>query len=156
MAVTLRTTSGDIKVELFCEDEPDACRNFIALCASGFYNNLPFHRVIPGFLVQCGDNTATGDGGECPFGEAVEVKPNEKFCDAFVLGYAEQERVRSQFFITITPQPRLNGRFCGFGKVIFGANVVQSMSRVPTLDDHYPISPTIVKSVEIHYNPFAQ
>ena len=155
MAVTLRTTAGDVKIELFCEEEADACRNFIALCASGFYNGLPFHRVIPGFLVQCGDNSATGGGGGSAAGEPVEVKGNQKFSEAFVVGYAEQEKVRSQFFITIAPQPQLNGRYCGFGKVIFGANVVQAMSRVPTLDDHYPISPTIVKTVEIHYNPFA-
>ena len=156
MAVTFRTTSGDIKVELLCEDEPQACRNFLALCASGFYNGLPFHRVIPGVLVQCGDNSGNGDGGECPFGDYIEVAGNENFFEPFVLAYAEERQARSQFFITITSQPHLNGRYCGFGRVIFGQNVVQSMSRTPTLEDNYPVSPTVVKSVEIHYNPFAE
>ena len=87
--------------------------------------------------------------------ESIYVEPNERFNEPWILGYADQEKVRSQFFITVGAQPQLNGQYCGFGKVIFGMNVVQSISRVPTLEDHYPISPTIIKTIEIHFNPFA-
>ncbi|CAK40554.1 hypothetical protein CBS63078_8573 [Aspergillus niger] len=55
MSVTLHTTHGDLKVELFCEAVPKTAENFIALCASGAYNNTPFHRLIPGFMIQGGD-----------------------------------------------------------------------------------------------------
>ncbi|OOF99216.1 hypothetical protein ASPCADRAFT_127780 [Aspergillus carbonarius ITEM 5010] len=55
MSVTLHTTQGDLKVELFCEAVPKTAENFIALCASGAYNNTPFHRLIPGFMIQGGD-----------------------------------------------------------------------------------------------------
>ncbi|KAJ5900580.1 Peptidyl-prolyl cis-trans isomerase-like 3 [Penicillium subrubescens] len=55
MSVTLHTTQGDLKVELFCEAVPQTAENFIALCASGAYNETPFHRLIPGFMIQGGD-----------------------------------------------------------------------------------------------------
>ncbi|PYH96598.1 cyclophilin-like protein [Aspergillus ellipticus CBS 707.79] len=55
MSVTLHTTQGDLKVELFCEAVPQTAENFIALCASGAYNDIPFHRIIPGFMIQGGD-----------------------------------------------------------------------------------------------------
>ncbi|KAI9373011.1 cyclophilin-like domain-containing protein [Aspergillus egyptiacus] len=55
MSVTLHTTHGDLKVELFCEAVPKTTENFIALCASGAYNSTPFHRLIPGFMIQGGD-----------------------------------------------------------------------------------------------------
>ncbi|KAK7934316.1 hypothetical protein WMY93_005212 [Mugilogobius chulae] len=57
MAVTLHTDLGDIKIELFCERAPKTCENFLALCASGFYNGCSFHRNIKGFMVQTGDPT---------------------------------------------------------------------------------------------------
>ncbi|KAE8357024.1 cyclophilin-like domain-containing protein [Aspergillus coremiiformis] len=55
MSVTLHTTHGDLKVELFCEAVPKTAENFLALCACGAYNNTPFHRLIPGFMIQGGD-----------------------------------------------------------------------------------------------------
>lgn len=154
MAVSLSTRLGDIKIELFCEDEPDAARNFLALCASGFYNGKKFHRVIANFLIQCGDDNGTGDGGQSPFG-SVTVIPNDVFSDPWIIGYADEGEVKSQFFITVRAHRHLNGRFCGFGKVIHGMNVVQSISRIPTLPDNYPISPVAITNTHIHYNPFA-
>ncbi|KAJ5770162.1 uncharacterized protein N7511_002213 [Penicillium nucicola] len=55
MSVTLHTTQGDLKVELFCEAVPQTAENFLALCACGAYNDTPFHRLIPGFMIQGGD-----------------------------------------------------------------------------------------------------
>ncbi|KAH0792363.1 peptidyl-prolyl cis-trans isomerase-like 3 [Histomonas meleagridis] len=156
MSLTIHTDVGDIKVELFCDEAPDACKNFLALCASGFYNGLAFHRIIPGFLIQTGDNSKTGIGGRSALGESVEVQPTAKFNEPGVLGYAEKESVRSQFFITVSPQPQLNGEYCGFGHVIFGLNNVESINRIPTLEDFYPIKPVRIKSITIHANPFAK
>jgi cyclophilin family peptidyl-prolyl cis-trans isomerase len=62
-SVTLQTDVGPIKIELFCEDCPKICENFLALCASDYYNDSPFHRNIKGFIVQTGDPTGTGKGG---------------------------------------------------------------------------------------------
>ena len=156
MSLTLHTTIGDIKIELFCEEEPDACLNFLALCASGFYNGLVFHRIIPTMLIQIGDDSNTGLGGRSALGESVKVSPTSFFNEAGIISYAETENVRSQVFITVSPQPQLNGVYCGFGRVIFGMNNVVSINRIPTLSDNFPIKQVKVKSVTIHANPFAK
>ncbi|CAO3671139.1 unnamed protein product [Rhizopus microsporus] len=62
--VILYTTAGDIEIELWGKEAPRASRNFIQLCLEGYYDNTIFHRIIPGFLVQGGDPTGTGQGGE--------------------------------------------------------------------------------------------
>ena len=64
MSVTLHTDLGDLKLELFCKLCPKTCENFLALVASGKYDGTVFHRNIPGFIVQGGDPTGTGKGGE--------------------------------------------------------------------------------------------
>jgi len=64
MSVTLHTNLGDLKIEVHCELVPTAAENFMALCASGYYNNTVFHRNIKGFMIQGGDPTGTGKGGE--------------------------------------------------------------------------------------------
>jgi peptidyl-prolyl cis-trans isomerase-like 3 len=155
MAVTFHTSLGPVKIELFCEECPVACENFLALCASGFYDSLVFHRVIPNFLIQSGDNTRTGTGGNSALGDDVRSPPTDVFNDAWIVAYADQDPIRSQFFITVRPQPQLNGEYCGFGRVIFGANVVQAISRTPTFEDNFPVSPAMIKSATIHFNPFA-
>lgn len=156
MSLTLHTTVGDIKLELFCDEAPDACLNFLALCASGFYNGLVFHRVVPAMLIQIGDNTGTGVGGRSALGESVRVQPTSFFDSSGIISYAETDTVRSQVFITVSPQPQLNGIYCGFGRVIFGMHNVSSISRIPTLSDSYPIRQIRVNSVTIHVNPFAK
>ncbi|KAK2746963.1 Peptidyl-prolyl cis-trans isomerase cyp10 [Myotisia sp. PD_48] len=72
MSVTLHTTHGDLKVELFCEAVPKTAENFLALCAAGAYNNTPFHRLIPSFMIQGGDislstNLNSRQGSTLPF-----------------------------------------------------------------------------------------
>lgn len=69
MSITLLTSHGDIKVELFCEHTPLAAKNFLALCGSGYYNNSIFHRNIKNFIVQGGDPTGTGKGGQSIYGK---------------------------------------------------------------------------------------
>lgn len=72
MSVTLHTTLGPIKIEVFCDTAPRTSFNFLALCASGYYNNTNFHRNIKGFMIQGGDPTGTGKGGECIWGGKFE------------------------------------------------------------------------------------
>lgn len=77
MAVTLHTSLGDIKLELYADDVPKTCANFLALAASGKYDNTLFHRNIKGFMIQGGDPTGTGKGGESIWGGAFsdEFRP---------------------------------------------------------------------------------
>ncbi|KAH6945161.1 hypothetical protein HPB50_007460 [Hyalomma asiaticum] len=79
-SVTLHTDLGDIKIELFCEACPKTAENFLALCASDYYNGCLFHRNIKGFMVQTGDPTGTGKGGESIWGEkfADEIRDELK------------------------------------------------------------------------------
>lgn len=63
MSVTFETSHGELKLELFCEHCPKACENFLALCASNYYNNTIFHRNIKGFIIQGGDPSGLGEGG---------------------------------------------------------------------------------------------
>ena len=64
-AVVLQTNQGDIEINLFCDVAPKTCENFIGLINKGYYNGLIFHRVIPNFMIQGGDPTGTGRGGDC-------------------------------------------------------------------------------------------
>ena len=73
MSVTLHCEVGDIKIELYCEQCPKTCENFLALCASDYYNGCLFHRNIKGFMVQTGDPTGTGKGGQSIWGGKVKL-----------------------------------------------------------------------------------
>jgi len=68
MALTLHTSLGDLKIELFIHEAPKACANFLALAAAGKYDETPFHRNIKGFMIQGGDPTGTGKGGDSVWG----------------------------------------------------------------------------------------
>lgn len=72
MSVTLHTTVGDLKLEVFCDRVPRLAENFLALAASGYYDNTAFHRNIKGFMIQGGDPSGSGKGGECIWGGTFE------------------------------------------------------------------------------------
>lgn len=154
MTVILHTTRGIIRIKLFTEEYHDACLNFLQLCKNGFYDGLIFHRIIQNFIIQTGDNTKTGIGGRPSYGESIDVLPSSNFDQGGIVAYAEKGSVRSQFFITLHPQPELNGQYCGFGKVIEGFNVIQSISRIPTLPDNFPINHVKITSAEVIETPF--
>lgn len=72
--VLMVTSAGDFDIELWSREAPKACRNFVQLCMEGYYNGSIFHRVIPGFIVQGGDPTGTGEGGESIYGKPFRVR----------------------------------------------------------------------------------
>ncbi|KOB88075.1 hypothetical protein PFDG_04564 [Plasmodium falciparum Dd2] len=72
MSLSIHTNYGDIKIELFCYEVPKTCKNFLALCASGYYDNTKFHKNIKGFAIQGGDPTNTGKGGQSIYGKYFE------------------------------------------------------------------------------------
>lgn len=78
------TTAGDFDVELWSREAPKACRNFVQLCLEGYYDGTIFHRVVPGFIVQGGDPTGTGTGGESIYGKPFKVRHQEdRLCNGF-------------------------------------------------------------------------
>lgn len=112
MSLTLNTTLGPIKIELFCEEAPKTCMNFLGLAASGKYNNTKFHRVISGFIIQGGDTTGTGKSGESIYGKCFEDEIVETLTHnrRGVVSMANKgpNTNLSQFFITFDKQVHLN------------------------------------------------
>ncbi|XP_077527067.1 peptidyl-prolyl cis-trans isomerase-like 3 isoform X1 [Haemaphysalis longicornis] len=160
MSVTLHTDVGDIKVELFCESCPKTAENFMALCASDYYNGCLFHRNIKGFMVQTGDPTGTGKGGESIWGGkfADELHDDLKHNVRGVVSMANNgpNTNASQFFITYAKQPHLDLKYTVFGKVIDGMDTLDELEKVPVNPKNFrPLRDIRLNAVTIHANPFA-
>lgn len=131
---TIATDKGDIKVKLDHEHAPMSVTNFIQLIDAGFYNGLTFHRVVPGFVIQGGDPTATGTGG--PGYTTKAEHGNGLLHDQGVVAWArlpdnvnpDQRNSGSQFYITLDATPHLNGQYTVFGKVVSGMDAVQAIA----------------------------
>ncbi len=134
--VVLQTNKGDITLKLYPKIAPKACENFIGLAKSGYYNGIIFHRVIKNFMIQGGDPSGTGMGGQSiwkkPFED--EFKPNVIFDKPGILAMANSGKNTngSQFFITTVPTPWLNGAHTIFGEVTKGLDVVKTIENAKT------------------------
>ena len=161
MSVTLHTDIGNIKLELYCDSAPKACTNFLALCASGYYNDCVFHRNIKGFMVQTGDPTNTGKGGKSIWGEFFEDELNEtlKHNRRGVVSMANKgpNTNQSQFFITYSKQSNLDMKYTIFGHVIDGQETLDELEKIPVDEKTYrPKYDIKIKNVTIHANPIAE
>lgn len=143
--VVFETTQGTIVFALKPEVAPKACENFEGLVKKGYYDGISFHRIIKNFMIQGGDPTGTGRGGESIYGKAFEdeFKPNVVFNKPGILAMANAGRNTngSQFFITTVPTPHLNGRHTIFGEVIQGMDVVHKLENVATDGRDMPMQP---------------
>ncbi|CAK4119930.1 unnamed protein product [Aphanomyces euteiches] len=144
MSVTLHTSLGDIKLEVFCDTAPRAAENFLALCASNSYDNTLFHRNMKGFMIQGGDPTGTGKGGECIWGGAFddEFHPQNRHNVRGIVSMANSgaNTNKQQFFIT----------------VIDGFDVLDLMEKAPVDAKHRPLKDIVIQRVTIHANPLAE
>src|SRR3989338_5700881 len=138
------TTQGNFEVLLYPEAAPKACENFMKLAAKGYYDGTVFHRVIKGFMIQGGDPTATGRGGESiwvkPFED--EVRKDVQFEKAGILAMANSGPGTngSQFFITVAPTPHLNRRHTLFGEVTQGYEIVKKISETSVDSNDKPVT----------------
>jgi cyclophilin family peptidyl-prolyl cis-trans isomerase len=126
---TIKTEKGDIVVDLLADKAPVTVNSFVYLAQKGWYDNVLFHRVIPGFVAQAGDPTGTGfgwPGYQC----SDELSPDRVFDGPGVLAMANSgpDTNGSQFFITLAAQPSLNGKHTIFGKVVKGLDVANSLA----------------------------
>ena len=141
--MVIETNRGTVEVELFPKAAPLACENFIRLAEKGYYNGVIFHRVIKDFMVQGGDPTGTGRGGESIWGKSFkdECTPELKFDKSGIMAMANAgpNTNGSQFFITTVSTPWLNGNHTIFGKVVKGYDVVEKIESVPTSKDGKPL-----------------
>jgi len=143
--VVFETTQGTIVFALKPEVAPKACENFEGLVKKGYYDGLTFHRIIKNFMIQGGDPTGTGRGGQSLYGTPFEdeFKPNVMFNKPGILAMSNAGRNTngSQFFITTVPTPHLNGRHTIFGEVIEGMDVVRKLENVGTDGRDMPMQP---------------
>jgi cyclophilin family peptidyl-prolyl cis-trans isomerase len=150
---TIKTNMGNIEIELFAKETPKTVENFVLLAKKGYYKGIIFHRVIKNFMIQGGDPTGTGTGGESAWGGKFddEIVPAIKFEKAGFLAMANAGPGTngSQFFITLVPTPWLNGKHTIFGKVIKGIDVVNAIGVVKTGPGDKPVKPVVMKEVVI-------
>ncbi len=149
----IKTNMGTIEIELFADQTPKTVENFIGLTEKGYYEGVVFHRVIKDFMLQTGDPTGTGRGGESFWGG--------KFEDEFVsdlkhdtpgilsMANAGPNTNGSQFFITLIATPWLDGKHTVFGKVINGMDVVYAIGVVKTGAGDKPINTVVMEEVII-------
>jgi peptidyl-prolyl cis-trans isomerase-like 1 len=143
--VELHTAMGVVTVELYDRHAPTACRNFVELARRGYYDGTPFHRVIADFMVQGGDPTGTGRGGESAWGApfADEVGAGLSFVGAGVLAMANAgpNTNGSQFFLTLAPTAWLDGKHTIFGRVAAGMGALAKLGAVETGEADRPLQP---------------
>ena len=126
----IETDKGTIRIELYPEHAPKTVNNFVFLAREGFYDDLSFHRVIDDFMIQGGDPTGTGRGGPgYKFEDEVQGNPLKHERGVISMANAGPNTNGSQFFITHSPQPHLNGRHTVFGKVVEGLDVVDAIEQ---------------------------
>lgn len=193
MSVTLHTSLGDLKIEVFCESVPKTAevhnppsspvsslsnalpsltvfclclQNFLALCASGYYDSSPFHRLIPKFMVQTGapaapDPPDNPKGGRSVWGGVFddEIRPALRHADRGIVSMANKGPGTngSQFFLLFDKAPHLDGLNTVFGRVI-GDDGLATLARMEAVEvdkKNRPRTPFYIERVTIHANPLA-
>jgi cyclophilin family peptidyl-prolyl cis-trans isomerase len=151
--ITVKTNMGEIRFATYDADAPNTVNNFITLANKGFYDGVIFHRVIAGFMIQGGDPDGTGTGGP---GYTFEDELNPQ-ADSYKAGYkkgvvamanAGPDTNGSQFFIMVADYP-LPNNYTIFGKVIFGQDVADAISKVKTGPNDRPVSSVIMEKVTV-------
>lgn len=142
--VILYTTQGELEIELWTNEAPKACKNFIQLCLEGYYDNTIFHRMIPKFMIQGGDPTKTGMGGESIYGKPFpdEFHSRLKFSHRGIVAMAnsgKQNDNNSQFFITFDKCSWLDKKHTIFGKIVGDTQYnLQNFEKVETDSEDRP------------------
>jgi peptidylprolyl isomerase len=147
--VVFETTQGNFEITLKPDVAPKACENFLGLVAKGYYDGIIFHRVIKNFMIQGGDPTGTGAGGESIWGKSFgdECKPEVKFDKPGLLAMANRGPGTngSQFFITTALTPWLHMRHTIFGEVTTGYDIVKKIESAPTAPGDKPVETIKIK-----------
>jgi cyclophilin family peptidyl-prolyl cis-trans isomerase len=149
----IKTSMGDIEVDLFQDETPITVNSFLFLSKERFYDDLIFHRVIKDFVIQAGDPKGDGTGGP---GYQIEDEITERTYEPYTLGMANSgpNTNGSQFFITTGDIPdqslqALDGNYTIFGKVTSGFAVVDAIERVKTDVNDKPVNSVVIESIQI-------
>ncbi|KAF2879331.1 hypothetical protein ILUMI_26842 [Ignelater luminosus] len=156
--VLLKTTVGDIDIELWAKETPKTCRNFIQLCMEGYYDGTIFHRVVKDFIVQGGDPRGDGTGGESIYGEPFKDEFHQRLRfvrrGLLAMANADKDDNGSQFFFTLAPTQELQNKHTIFGKVT--GETLYNMLKLGEglVEDERPVYPHKIIKTEILHNPF--
>ena len=154
----VKTNLGDLNLELHCDVAPRTCENFIALARAGYYDGVAFHRSVKNFMVQGGDPTGTGRGGQSVWGgtfrdEITHLKHSGRGVVSMANSGAHTNG--SQFFVCYKSAAHLDGKHSVFGFVVGGMETLAKMERVPVDADDRPREGAIViESVEVFVDPY--
>jgi peptidylprolyl isomerase domain and WD repeat-containing protein 1 len=154
--VVLHTTMGDIHINLFPDRCPKSVENFCVHCRDGYYDGHVFHRVIKSFMIQTGDPTGTGSGGESIWGGEFEDEfhPTLKHDRAFTVSMANAgpNTNGSQFFITVVPTPWLDNKHTVFGRVVKGMDVCEKISKAKSDKEDRPYDDIKIINTVLKYD----
>ena len=146
---TMKTTQGDITIELFDGDAPKTVENFKKLAADGFYDGLTFHRIIRDFMIQGGCPLGTGTGGP-GYTFEDEINQHKIVRGTLAMANAGPNTNGSQFFlVTADETPWLDGKHTAFGRVVDGEDVLDNIEAVPTDGRDRPTTPITIDRLEI-------
>jgi cyclophilin family peptidyl-prolyl cis-trans isomerase len=145
-----RTNHGEFTAELFEDKAPVTTQNFIDLAEKNYYDDVIFHRIIDGFMIQGGDPTGTGRGGP---GYTIKDEFHEDLRHTgegiLSMANAGPNTGGSQFFITLAATPWLDGKHAVFGAVTSGMDVVQKIGQVATGAQDRPVEPVVIESLTV-------
>ena len=154
-SAVIKTSKGDMSIEFFTEDAPLTVNNFINLSRDGYYDNVIFHRVISGFMIQGGDPSGTGHGemGKFPGYKFEDELNNQRSYDKGILAMANAgpDTNGSQFFIMHVDYP-LPYQYTIFGFVTEGLDVIDKIASVETGDGDKPINDVVIETIEVKEN----
>ncbi|KAL4431394.1 hypothetical protein ABPG75_006650 [Micractinium tetrahymenae] len=156
----LHTSLGDLNVELHCDICPRTCENFMALAESGYYNGTTFHRSIKNFMIQGGDPTGTGRGGESVWGPTFKDELDSRLLHngrgVLSMANSGKDTNGSQFFILYKSAHHLDYKHSVFGRVVGGFEVLTLMEKVPTDDDDRPLQDIKITGATVFVNPYKE
>ena len=155
--VQIETNKGIIEVELFNDKTPKTVENFVSLVNKKFYNDLKFHRVIKGFMIQTGDPLSKNDELKSKWGSGGA---GYRFNDEIVKGLSNTDGMiamansgpdtnSSQFYINVANNADIDGHYSVFGKVIKGLDIAHLISETKTGQKDIPVEPVIIKTIKL-------
>eukprot|EP00658_Telonema_sp_P-2_P046991 TRINITY_DN3541_c0_g1_i2.p1 TRINITY_DN3541_c0_g1~~TRINITY_DN3541_c0_g1_i2.p1 ORF type:complete len:577 (-),score=176.64 TRINITY_DN3541_c0_g1_i2:373-2103(-) len=159
----MKTTHGDLNIELHCDLAPLACDNWLQLAEADYYNETVFHRMIPDFMIQGGDPTGKGTGGMSVWGKPFkdEFHPKLSHTHRGILSMANKgsNTNKSQFFMTFKSAIHLDNLHTVFGRVVGGLATLNNMEQVETdsskRGEDRPVVDIKIISIQVFVNPFA-
>ncbi|XP_053375237.1 RING-type E3 ubiquitin-protein ligase PPIL2-like [Mercenaria mercenaria] len=158
--VRVVTNYGQLNLELHCDMVPKTCENFIRLCKKGYYNDTVFHRLIRNFMIQGGDPTGTGTGGESIWGGSFkdEFKPNLTHSGRGVLSMANSgpNTNKSQFFMTFRSAKHLDGKHSVFGRVVGGLETLDAVEKIDVDKKDRPVKEIKIEGCAVFVDPFEE